>query len=198
MEECDELEDPFNQHFHYDLSPELLSAVSRKEWENIKNSWPCLQQIVTKLPRIKESGNEIAKTIDDTITYAKPPYPPKNAQTANLKHFHIKSQIAGNVSSSNLTYTGENNLSLLQLELLSIISEYKDLYYTERTFTNADQIRFVYSLHVINHILKTRLKITHHNARISDKSEISDEFRDQGLVRPKALIVLPFKNSAFK
>lgn len=58
--------------------------------------------------------------------------------------------------------------------------------------------RFLYCLHAVNHSLKTRLKVIHHNARLTDRFDIPDEFRDQGLVRPKVLIVAPFKDSALR
>ncbi|XKL67969.1 hypothetical protein PGB90_003460 [Kerria lacca] len=132
------------------------------------------------------------------IIYATIPDQPKLIEVPDLKLFCIKSQISNNVIRSNLVHTGENNLTALQLELLSIMHEYKDLYYTERTFTNAEEIRFVYCLHAINHALKTRLKIINHNAKINEKLEIPGEFRDQGLVKPKVLIIVPFRNSALR
>lgn len=200
MDGYDELEDPFDLHFKDDLSPELLSAVSDKKFEVNKQSWPTVRQIVSKTLKICESSNKICKTVDEkSPDFVKLPGPlQKNVKSKDLNSYHIKSQIVGNVESCNLTYAGESKLTPLQLEIFSIIHEYRDLYFTERSFDNAEQIRFVYCLHAINHALKTRLKITHHNARISDKSEISDEFRDQGLVRPKVLIVVPFKDSALR
>lgn len=200
MMDCnDEVEDPFDLHFHDDLSPELLSAVSDKKYEMTKQSWPNLRQIVSKTLKICESGNEIRKTVDrKSSNFAKLPGPLRNIQSTDLEQYHIKSQIISNVDSSNLTHVGESKLTPLQLEILSIIHEYGDLYFTERSFDNAEQIRLIYCLHAINHALKTRLKIIHHNARIKDESEISDEFRDQGLVRPKVLIVVPFKDSALR
>lgn len=195
----DEVEDPFDLHFNDDLSPELLSAVSDKKYEMTKESWSNLRQIVSKSLKICESGQEIHISVDQkSSSFAQLPGPLKNVQSTDLKQYHIKSQIVSNVDSSNLTHTGESQLSPLQLEILSIIHEYRDLYFTERSFDNAEQIRFTYCLHAINHALKTRLKIIHHNARLKEKSEISDEFRDQGLVRPKVLIVVPFKNSALR
>ncbi|CAD1469657.1 unnamed protein product, partial [Heterotrigona itama] len=77
-----------------------------------------------------------------------------------------------------------------------------DLYYPERTFSNVDQIRFIYCLHAINHVLKTRTKVLHHNTKIKSKctnmAEVPDEYRDQGLVRPKVLIIVPFRHSCLK
>lgn len=109
----------------------------------------------------------------------------------DFKQLHIKSQIHGNIVSANKTNLIKRDLELseiftpLQKELFAVINNYQDLYYPERTFTNADEVRYVYCLHVVNHMLKTRTKILHHNAKLSKKSDLSDECRDQGLVRPK-------------
>lgn len=198
MENCSELEDTFDLHFQHDLSPELFSSVSKKQYEISKNSWPSIKQFAVKLPIVKNT-NATSKLIDEKdIIYATIPDQPKLIEVPDLKLFCIKSQISNNVIRSNLVHTGENNLTALQLELLSIMHEYKDLYYTERTFTNAEEIRFVYCLHAINHALKTRLKIINHNAKINEKLEIPGEFRDQGLVKPKVLIIVPFRNSALR
>lgn len=200
MDECDEIHDPYNQHFLYDLSPELLASASERQYETLRTIWPSLKQLAVKLPKVIPTKHHAHESIIDKekIVYAKLPSQPVNINTTELTRFYIKSQITGNVLRANLTHTGESELSLHQLELLSIIHEYKDIYFTDRTFSNSEEIRFIYCLHAINHALKTRLKITHHNARISDKSDIPDECRDQGLVRPKILIVVPFKDSAFR
>ena len=73
---------------------------------------------------------------------------------------------------------------------------YKDLLWSGRTHQNGEQTRAVYTLHVVNNILKTRNKIISNNAKIQKKEDNEDDIRDQGLCRPKALIVVPFKESA--
>ncbi|KOB75443.1 Digestive organ expansion factor-like protein [Operophtera brumata] len=79
------------------------------------------------------------------------------------------------------------------------MNNYQDLYYPQRTFNNADEIRYTYCLHAVNHMLKTRTKILHHNAKLSKNNDnMSDEYRDQGLVRPKVLIIVPFKDAAYR
>lgn len=69
----------------------------------------------------------------------------------------------------------------------------------QRTFDNADEIRFLYCLHAVNHVLKTRTKILHHNAKLQKMKKqahlVPDEYRDQGLVRPKVLIIVSCKKS---
>jgi U3 small nucleolar RNA-associated protein 25 len=100
------------------------------------------------------------------------------------------------------TANGDVSLSQLQSELLSVLSSYRDLYYPERTHENGEQLRLVYVLHALNHVLKTRTKILNNNAKISAaKSGGKDnsdgvEYRDQGLTRTKVLIVVPFRESA--
>lgn len=37
-------------------------------------------------------------------------------------------------------------------------------------------------------MLKTRTKIIHHNAKLSKKNDLTEDYRDQGLVRPKVCI----------
>ncbi|CAK1583697.1 unnamed protein product [Parnassius mnemosyne] len=123
------------------------------------------------------------------------------------KHFQYDLSDELMVSLSNAISTVDNVTKVwpildiftpLQKELFAIINNYQDMYYPERTFSNADEIRYTYCLHVVNHVLKTRTKILHHNAKLSKKFDMSDEYRDQGLVRPKVLIMVPFKDAAYR
>lgn len=121
----------------------------------------------------------------------------------NPTELSVKPQIINNLAKANGA-VGEINakfpfpVSSFQSELFSLVNNYQDVYYSERSFENADEIRFIYCLHAVNHILKTRTKVLHHNAKLNKKEEVPEEFRDQGLVRPKILIILPFKDAAYK
>lgn len=75
---------------------------------------------------------------------------------------------------------------------------FQDVYYPEVTLSNQDEIRFIYCTHTINHIIKGHMKILHHNAKLRDRVNVPEEFRDQGLVRPRVLIVVPFKSFAYR
>ncbi|TMW43915.1 hypothetical protein DOY81_011006, partial [Sarcophaga bullata] len=92
----------------------------------------------------------------------------------------------------------------LQSELLSLINCYKDLYYPYRTFDNAEQIRQVYTIHALNYIFKTRACVMLNTKKIEEEESknsglvIDDMYRDQGLARPKVLIVTPFRDSAYR
>ncbi|RWS26688.1 Digestive organ expansion factor-like protein [Leptotrombidium deliense] len=115
--------------------------------------------------------------------------------TTELK---MNSKISENLSKSILINTSgqSRDLSEFQLQLLSVCESYKDFLFNERTFENGEDIRFVYSMHALNHVLKTRTRIIHHNSKI--KNNEAAEYRDQGFVRPKVLIVVPFRESCLR
>ncbi|XP_036727812.1 digestive organ expansion factor homolog isoform X3 [Balaenoptera musculus] len=78
----------------------------------------------------------------------------------------------------------------------------KDLFYPERTaLKNGEEIRHVYCLHVINHVLKANAQVLANNSRCRSRKlgvGDDDDFRDQGLTRPKVLIVVPFREAALR
>ena len=124
-----------------------------------------------------------------------------------LKESFIKAAIAKNLPVSiraTLGQKGKSTMSDLQRSVFHIINSYTDLLFTERTHSNGEDLRFIYCLHAINHALKTRTKIIHHNAKLEKlrkKKKTGEEvleYQDQGLARPKILIVVPFRESALR
>lgn len=202
VENVDNSDDPFVKHISYELHPSLLESMQISTPNTvIKKNWPKLGELVIQIPKCE--ANETKKsTLLDTTVYAVPSLAPKRfAPNSSIEELHIKSQIASNLLQANkavLTKDSQSFLSPLQQEMFAIINNYQDLYFPERTFENADEIRFSYCLHAVNHVLKTRIKVLHHNSKLTKKEDVPEEFRDQGLVRPKVLIVVPFKDSAFK
>lgn len=75
---------------------------------------------------------------------------------------------------------------------------FQDVYYPEVNMSNHNEIRQIYCIHVVNHIIKTRLKVIHHNAKLQNRIDVPEEFRDQGLVRPKVLFLVPFRSFAHR
>nr|XP_027201632.1 digestive organ expansion factor homolog [Dermatophagoides pteronyssinus] len=127
-----------------------------------------------------------------------------NQPPINLDSIQLRPSLRENISKTMLKLTNKKHQALtsFQLELLSLLMTYKNLFYPERTMNNSEQIRLVYSLHALNHILRTRSRIISHNSKIKNNlnhQNIMDkeEYRDQGLTRPKVLIVLPFRHSAY-
>ncbi|KAI8424989.1 hypothetical protein MSG28_006885 [Choristoneura fumiferana] len=200
--------DPFIKHLHYELGEDLLVSLSNpspEALETVNKTWPILGNLVITIPKPVKIKAKVKSKVSllEEKTYAAPGAVPQIASTDFQKLF-IKSQIHGNIVSANKTNLIKKDLELtemftpLQREIFGIINNYQDLYYPERNFTNSEEIRYIYCLHVVNHMLKTRTKILHHNAKLSKKTDPSEEYRDQGLVRPKVLILVPFKNAAYK
>lgn len=212
-EDAGHLRDPFSIHLRNDLDDKLYEAVSATPQitETMKLMWPTLGNLLCKIPKPvvdpgdDESKSKEAKLLDEEKRFASYGNIPSLIETVDWDKLYVKSQIQNNLVRANrgdIKDDTENNfpsLTPLQKELFSVVNNYQDLYYPERTFSNADQIRFVYCLHIINHILKTRTKILHHNAKLT-KSDgpIPEEYRDQGLARLKVLIIVPFKHSCLE
>ncbi|KAL0270426.1 UNVERIFIED_CONTAM: hypothetical protein PYX00_007838 [Menopon gallinae] len=200
--------DPFTCHFNYDLSTSIVDALtsSPPRIKTMDLYWPNLHNLKIELLTPEESmDNQTAATaiIDGEKEYAKLIGPPNLEKKLNWNQLYVKSQIQSNIRKANksqLDNCDSEDLTDLQKEIFTIINSYQDLFFYERSFSNSEEVRFAYCLHVVNHILKTRLKILHHNEKIMKKSDVQvpDEYRDQGLVRPKVVILVPFKESCFR
>lgn len=214
-EDAGYLEDPFSIHLHNDLSDELYEAVSNvpQITETQKITWPVLGNLICQIPKSLDDTKDKMKkskiSVLENKQFAQYGTVPQLIDNVNWNKLYIKSQIQDNLAKANYSNIKDNvntdssPMTPLQKELFSVINNYQDLYYSERTFSNADQIRFIYCLHAINHVLKTRTKVLHHNTKITkskckNMAEVLDEYRDQGLVRPKVLIIVPFRHSCLK
>ncbi|XP_068608078.1 U3 small nucleolar RNA-associated protein 25 homolog [Brachionichthys hirsutus] len=95
-------------------------------------------------------------------------------------------------------------ISPVQLELLALMGSYQDLYCSEVCpLSRGPQVRSAYCLHVLNHVLKANARVLAHNAELREQkgnagAEPQDEARDQGLTRPKVLILVPFRGAALR
>lgn len=207
--------DPFNSHFQCDLNEELLEAVSSTPpcVEKHCRTWSILGQLKITLPKPRDydSSNKDKQDsfllIENEQAAAKPGNIPVPINLIDWSKLHVKSQIQNNIFKANVAHVNgqikpEDILTPLQKELFSIINVYQDLYFTNRNLENGEEVRFTYCLHVVNHVLKTRLKVIHHNFKLSQQgskiTDIPEDYRDQGLVRPKVVILVPFRNSALR
>jgi U3 small nucleolar RNA-associated protein 25 len=99
-----------------------------------------------------------------------------------------------------LTAREEINTSLSSQEktLSNYLFNFNDIFFAGRTPYNSGRLRKLTSLHILNHHLKLRDRIVKHNAKLSSGTDPDLEYRDQGFTRPKALFLLPTRNSAAK
>lgn len=219
--------DTFAIHLDHELSPALLECVNTTH-SAVRHEllWPCLGRLQLEIPNAAldsaaQSAPKRKKPVtllDADTTYATEGSAPERFahRTATVDQLTLKSQMHPHLALANAEHLVNSPdsrvLTGLQSELFSIMANYQDLYYPGRSHENGEEIRFTYCLHALNHILKTRTKILHHNAKLG---KIADEaaaagggggakgpvimpeaYRDQGLFRPKVLIVVPFRESA--
>ncbi|CDW59411.1 digestive organ expansion factor [Trichuris trichiura] len=128
----------------------------------------------------------------------------RTLHTAGLNKFYIKKALRKHLQLSNDASEADSslkklNLTLLQKDILSIICGYHDMFYARRTHAQSDELHTVIAIHALNHILKTRTIIMRHKDRTPKCTESLDEVeqRDLGLTRPRILLLVPFRHSAY-
>ena len=88
---------------------------------------------------------------------------------------------------------GPSDFTPLQSSLAGPMYDYRDVNCYTASRTNITEIRNVYLSHVVNHMTKARDTITRNNERL--KKDTTKEYRDQGFVRPRILILTPMRKS---
>ena len=190
-EEVCEQKDPFSAHFEMDISADLAeSCADRRRWSTSSLTFPALGHLhVTNVTEEQEKTKTKLLTCDDgqndhrTFHNRLISAPPEIKSPANL---HLKKKLKDSFSDSP---------SPMSTELLSVLGDYKDLLFTERSTGNAGELRRSYVLHCLNHVLKTRAKILNNNTKHQAREVGEEKLRDQGFTRPKVLILVPFKES---
>ncbi|CAF1034964.1 unnamed protein product [Rotaria sordida] len=166
--------------------------------ENITKYDPFLSHFETLIDE-KQINNKSSKNKIDLFSSSlgscqfsstssdKPPILP--CPTSTIDSFSIKKSLISNIETSG------SQLTPLQFDFFSLIHNYYDVYYPNRTNINdvGEQLRFVICLHLINHVLKTRSRILSHNAKLKENPDL--DYHDQGFTRPKVLIIVPFRES---
>ncbi|KAL1262816.1 hypothetical protein QQF64_005555 [Cirrhinus molitorella] len=87
----------------------------------------------------------------------------------------------------------------LQNELLGLMGTYRDVHFANSSpLKEAKEVRSAYCLHVLNHVLKANTRVLKNNAKLKETKDVHEEFRDQGITRPKALILVPTRDGALR
>ena len=198
----------FGNHYERVLTDEAAEQISSfDKWTSFFCDWKNLGRLKVEEPKVEITNSRLKTLCDDersplpdvgTIP-CRPDY--KNFE---IKNYSINNQLIKNISYANQE-NGQNESDFIngeQKELLSMLSSYCDLYYPNVTHKKWNVVRPMYCLHAINHVLKTRKKVMKHNTKINKakkekKFEESDLYRDQGYSRPKILILLPFRHTAY-
>ncbi|XP_046401440.1 U3 small nucleolar RNA-associated protein 25 homolog [Ischnura elegans] len=206
-----QVQDPFLRHLRSQLSEDMVDILSSSPLASVRHNlkWPKLGNVIVYLPKFPKpsnSSNNVLALPDERKVLVESISLPKLIQSSGKEwsSLFIKSQIRKNLGNANPSGAVDDlnelavNFTALQNELFTLINSYKDLYFPECRQDMSEEVRFVYVLHAVNHVLKTRNEIVKHNSRLEKKSEVPDQFRDQGLVRPKVLILVPFREAALR
>lgn len=171
-------EDLFFQHLDTDLEEEDVQTIRSGSRSRSQTRWPTLGLLLSTNP-LHQFG---------------PPGPLKDAKGPVL-HRLLRAGL------ENINFSeAQKEATPLQTELLALMSSYRDLCYPETCpLDRGPQVRRVYCLHVLNHVLKANAGVLAHNTRLREqKAEPAQEVRDQGLTRPKVLILVPFRGAALQ
>lgn len=179
--------DPFRQHFDLVLSDSLASCLIERKAVRCQETLT-----IPYLSRVDISWPKDAGKVDVSF-----------AERDTRKH-HVKQTLCNQLAAANLKcarveLTGSDRWTPLQQNVFACLNSYRDLYFPERSYKRGEELRLMYCMHAVNHMLKTRGRIMAHNSKIRSRNdEIPDEFRDKGFTRPKILILLPFRDSALR
>ncbi|XP_037550674.1 U3 small nucleolar RNA-associated protein 25 homolog [Nematolebias whitei] len=181
-------DDMFLQHLDTELTEEDIEKLTSGSKSKTQILWPKLGNLLCTKP-FEEFGSIGTQ------------------KNSNLPIFHklLENSWKCLNQSSNPKGVAEE-ISPLQLELLALMGTYKDVFYSEMCpIKHHPQVLSSYCLHVLNHVLKSNSRILAHNAQLREqkaltkaRAEPQDEPRDQGLTRPKVLILVPLRGGALQ
>nr|XP_046269149.1 U3 small nucleolar RNA-associated protein 25 homolog [Scatophagus argus] len=183
-----DIKDMFLQHLDTELGEEEVQKITSGSKVKAQLTWPKLGTLLLSKPL--EKFGSIGSHKDTNL-----PLFHKLLKT----HWKDLNQISNPKGAT-------KDISPLQLELLALMGSYKDLYYPEVCPLNqGPQVRSAYCLHILNHVLKANSKVLADNAWLREQktqakagAEPQEEPRDQGLTRPKVLILVPFRGGALQ
>ncbi|KAJ2244709.1 rRNA-binding ribosome biosynthesis protein utp25, partial [Coemansia sp. RSA 475] len=88
-----------------------------------------------------------------------------------------------------------------QRGLFGWFDQYRDVVYAGRSLENEDEITTAYALHAMNHVMKAKDQEHKNNSKLAKahaSGSDAGELRDRGFTRPRVLIVVPFRNCAYR
>lgn len=168
---------PFGKHFvarDASVIDHLVDDVNHDKWRSAKLKTYSLGTSLSKVP---------------TSAGADPMY--QHGVEFALKSLKSKLKEAATLSFSDIDPSVE--------AVVSPMFNYQDVLYPLRSFGNAEKLRRLASLHLLDHILKTRERVIKNNAKLSKVGDPNElELRDQGFTRPKILLILPTRQSCVR
>jgi len=202
-------ENPFQKHFGKEALPEDDASPSPESMVLHKTDTKTLNSnFVLQMSKDIMESVEVNDRCDDNDAF-------RQSSLKSFSHVHqlIKSKwdntnervLMRNIGSSDIKEKKAQVFTPLQSVIYSSMAKYADVLITCANRKNRDAINNLISLHIVNHVLKANGMITMHNGRIRDikakdeeeNIDQEEEWRDQGYTRPKILILLPTRSTAY-
>ena len=190
--------DPFIAHFGLDLSEEALNDLKFEKFGIDKSHFlsPGFY-MQSSLSRFQIPSGKSSFALDDAFNLEL--YP-------DLRKMKVKAALVNRLNEINAKHLEklESNcrpilgMTPTQFETFYVLNNYLDLYCPKWTLENSEELRIVYCLHILNHLLKARKIIALNNNAVKKNKKVDREFRDRGLTRPKVVVLVPFRESASK
>ncbi|XP_071963491.1 U3 small nucleolar RNA-associated protein 25 homolog [Antedon mediterranea] len=180
---ADDYKDPFFKRVNHTMTQEDVEKLKKKA-NATEMKWPQLGKLKFYTHEENDSHPRIYKEKSLAKLYVRKKV---SVRWSELNQKQLESD------------TPEEMFCPLQREVFSIMNNYNDILFCNRTHVNAEELRNAYCLHVLNHMIKSRQVVLKHNTMLSQDPNLdADLFRDQGLTRPRVLILVPFRDAAYK
>ncbi|CAK8672709.1 U3 small nucleolar RNA-associated protein 25 homolog [Clavelina lepadiformis] len=185
------LTDQYSAFIGKELKQDELDALRCKYQHNEFLSWQYLHKIIYM--QRGENKDDNAKSLNQL---------PCNLDSEKnlLTSFAINKTLASNWVKLNET-NGDEICSGLQAEMFTLLQSYVSVLYPSYSGSDTvNNMQNIMCLHALNHVLRSREEVLKNNTRLSKMSteQIEQaEYRDQGITRPKVLILVPFRDMAY-
>lgn len=183
-DESENIKDPFDSHFNM-VSEDFINKLD-KGFANKKIKYKSIKSVADGTEQMIFSVPTLSDDIEGEVELP--------MHKSSLDSYFLKQRLK---IQNNLMGSEKDDLTPLQKEIVDPMFQYKDLLYEYNSYgKDEEEYRYLYVLHVLNHIYKTRDRILKNNQRINDNTD--SEYLDQGFTRPKVLIVVPTRNTAYE
>ena len=172
--DSEETPDPFYENLSYQLTPDDVTIIQT----------PSQPQILPCHP------------LGSATLY---PSPLSTCLPSTDGHIHLKKKVLTRLCGLRTnadTLTPQDTLTATQRHLLPLLGRYTDVLYARETHERHMEVLEAVVAHLVSHVWKGRRLVLRNN-QVSKVAE-SEPPRDQGLVRPRVLILLPFRSSALR
>jgi len=199
---CGSGADEFFSYINHSVDQNQLKNLQEKYQREESVSWSQLHSI-SFMCRQASEHTVVDKTVD-RLLQAKENVADVFSDADLVDKMHIKNRLATNwlKMCTDQSDSPKAPFTALQQELYLMMSHYYDLYYPCLDVTKTvKNIQNIYCLHVLNHLLKSQSHVLKNNeniAKMTAESRENSEFQDQGFVRPKVLILVPFRETALR